>query len=155
MQLTAAKLLSADVLMLAGPSGHSDMDDMSGVRTCWRTSLLASSVPHTSTPFLEQDVHAQRRLPEPQTGNLQGHEERQPFRVCLEVQFGRTFTDLLNATTRRDGKRYVAGVVRYWSRHHRLSQVMATSKRVADDLTCLIDPANAPIFGIDILGKDD
>ena len=54
MQLTAAKLLSADVLMLAGPSGHSDMDDMSGVRTCWRTSLLASSVPYTSTPFLEQ-----------------------------------------------------------------------------------------------------
>ena len=74
MQLTAAKLLSADVLMLAGPSGHSDINDMSGVRTCWRTSLLASSVPHTSTPFLEQDVHAQRRLPEPQTGNLQGHE---------------------------------------------------------------------------------
>ena len=54
MQLTAAKLLSADVLMLAGPSGHSDMNDMSGWRTCWRTSLLASSVPHTSTPFLDK-----------------------------------------------------------------------------------------------------
>ena len=54
MQLTAAKLLNANVLMLAGPMGHSDMNDMSGLRTGWRTSLPASSVPHTSTPFLDK-----------------------------------------------------------------------------------------------------
>ena len=54
MQLTAAKLLNADVLMLDGPTGHSDMNDMSGLRTGWRPSLAASSVPHTSTPFLDK-----------------------------------------------------------------------------------------------------
>ena len=53
-QLTAAKLLNADVLMLDGPTGHSDMNDMSGLRTGWRPSLAASSVPHTSTPFLDK-----------------------------------------------------------------------------------------------------
>ena len=60
---------------------------------------------------------------------------------------------MLNATTRRDGKRYVTGVVGVGQDITELSQVMATSKRVADDLTCLIDTANAPIFGIDTLGK--
>ena len=86
---------------------------------------------------------------------MQLQEERQPFLVCLEAQFGRTFTGLLNATTRRDGKRYVTGVAGVGQDITELSQVMATSKRVADDLACLIDPANAPIFGIDILGKGD
>ena len=62
---------------------------------------------------------------------------------------------MLNATTRRDGKRNVTGVVGVGQDITELSQVMATSKRVADDLTCLIDPANAPIFCIDILGKGD
>ena len=32
-------------------------------------------------------------------------------------------------------------------------QAMAMSKRLADDLTRLIETANAPIFGIDTLGK--
>ena len=60
---------------------------------------------------------------------------------------------MLNATTRRDGKRNVTGVVGVGQDSTELSQVMATSKRVADDLTCLIDTANAPIFGIDTNGK--
>ena len=47
-QLTAAKFLNADVLMLDGPTGHSGMNDTSGLRTGWRTSLAASSVPHTT-----------------------------------------------------------------------------------------------------------
>ena len=77
------------------------------------------------------------------------------FEFALKSKFGRTFTVLLNATTRRDGKGNVTGVVGVGQDITELSQVMATSKRVADDLTCLIDPANAPIFGIDILGKGD
>ena len=54
MQLTAAKLLNADVLMLDEPTGHSDVNDMRGLRTGWRPSLAASSVPHTSAPFLDK-----------------------------------------------------------------------------------------------------
>ena len=34
-----------------------------------------------------------------------------------------------------------------------LNQVLAESKRVADDLTRLIETANAPIFGIDTAGE--
>ena len=84
---------------------------------------------------------------------MQLQEERQPFRVYLEVQVREDIYVLLNATTRRDGKRNATGVVGVGQDITELSQVMATSKRVADDLTCLIDTANAPIFGIDILGK--
>ena len=70
MQLTDAKLLNADALMLMA-YGHSDMNDMSALRTGWRPSLTASSVPHTQT-IPGQDVHARRRLPGPQLEAFKG-----------------------------------------------------------------------------------
>ena len=60
---------------------------------------------------------------------------------------------LLNATTRHDGK----AVSQAWwvlVKTSLRNQVLAASKRVADDLTRLIDTANAPIFGIDTHGKN-
>ncbi len=45
MHHTAAKLLNADFLMLDDPWGHLNANDMRGLRTGWRPSLAASSVP--------------------------------------------------------------------------------------------------------------
>ena len=57
MQLTDAKPLNADALMLMA-YGHSDMNDMSGLRTGWRPSLTASSVPHTQTILDKMCMHS-------------------------------------------------------------------------------------------------
>lgn len=59
----------------------------------------------------------------------------------------------MNATPRRDGKGNVIGVVGVGQDITELDKVMGESKRVADDLTRLIETANAPIFGIDRDGK--
>ena len=71
----------------------------------------------------------------------------------LESEHGDAFTVLLHATTRRDAKGNSTGVVGVGQDITERNQVMATSKRVADDLTRLIDTANVPIFGIDTFGK--
>ena len=71
----------------------------------------------------------------------------------LESEHGDAFTVLLHATTRRDAKGNSTGVVGVGQDITKRNQVMATSKRVADDLTRLIDTANVPIFGIDTFGK--
>ena len=71
----------------------------------------------------------------------------------LESEHGDAFTVLLHATTRRDAKGNGTGVVGVGQDITERNQVMATSKRVADDLTRLIDTANVPIFGIDTFGK--
>ena len=70
----------------------------------------------------------------------------------MKSRHGEAFTVLLNATTRRDGK---AMSQAWWVlvKTSLRNQVLAASKRVADDLTRLIDTANAPIFGIDTHGK--
>ena len=60
---------------------------------------------------------------------------------------------MLNATTRRDSKGNVTGVVGIGQDITELNQVLAESKRVADDLTRLIETASAPVFGIDTAGK--
>eukprot|EP00930_Biecheleria_cincta_P053498 TRINITY_DN3901_c0_g1_i2.p1 TRINITY_DN3901_c0_g1~~TRINITY_DN3901_c0_g1_i2.p1 ORF type:complete len:3527 (-),score=831.98 TRINITY_DN3901_c0_g1_i2:238-9594(-) len=75
------------------------------------------------------------------------------FELSLLSKHGERYTVLLNATTRRDGKGAVTGVVGVGQDITELNQVLAQSKRVADDLTRLIDTANAPIFGIDVNGN--
>ncbi len=67
--------------------------------------------------------------------------------LVLKSKHDATFTVLLNATTRRDAKGNVTGVVGVGQDITELNQVLAASKRVADDLTRLIETANAPIFG--------
>jgi len=59
---------------------------------------------------------------------------------------------LLNATTRRDADGNITGVVGVGQDITDLRHIMVESKRVADDLTRVIDTANAPIFGIDTHG---
>ena len=75
MPLTVAELLNADVLTLDGPTGHLDMNDMSGLRIGWRPSLAASSAPHTATPLLTS-VHAQRRPPGAQLKTFKDTKDR-------------------------------------------------------------------------------
>jgi len=75
------------------------------------------------------------------------------FELPLISKHGERYTVLLNATTRRDGKGQITGVVGVGQDITELNQVLASSKRIADDLTRLIETANAPIFGIDTEGK--
>ena len=61
--------------------------------------------------------------------------------VCWQV--------LLNATTRKDATGKIVGVVGVGQDITLMKAAQAEQRRVADDLTLLIDTANAPIFGID------
>jgi len=80
-------------------------------------------------------------------------DETANFELPLLSKSGQRLTVLLNATTRRDAKGQAIGVVGVGQDITELNHVMAESKRVADDLTRLIETANAPIFGIDRNGK--
>eukprot|EP00928_Gymnodinium_smaydae_P025619 TRINITY_DN2034_c0_g1_i3.p1 TRINITY_DN2034_c0_g1~~TRINITY_DN2034_c0_g1_i3.p1 ORF type:complete len:1797 (-),score=398.49 TRINITY_DN2034_c0_g1_i3:86-5419(-) len=75
------------------------------------------------------------------------------YTLPLIAKFGERYTVLLNATTQRDAQGRIIGVVGVGQDITQLNQVMAESKRIADDLTRLIDTANAPIFGIDTKGN--
>lgn len=86
------------------------------------------------------------------TRALQGIETSN-FELPTLSKNGKRFTVLLNATTRRDAKGQVTGVLGVGQDITELNNVLAESKRTADDLTRLIDTANAPIFGIDTEGR--
>jgi PAS domain S-box-containing protein len=60
---------------------------------------------------------------------------------------------LLNATTRRNAKGDAVGVVGVGQDITELDSYRSEMERVAQDLTLLIDTANAPIFGIDAEGN--
>lgn len=75
------------------------------------------------------------------------------YTLPLMSKFGKRYTVLLNATTRRDAKGKITGVVGVGQDITEVNQAMAESKRIADDLMRLIETANAPIFGIDTGGK--
>eukprot|EP00931_Biecheleriopsis_adriatica_P080436 TRINITY_DN5377_c0_g1_i8.p1 TRINITY_DN5377_c0_g1~~TRINITY_DN5377_c0_g1_i8.p1 ORF type:complete len:257 (-),score=61.52 TRINITY_DN5377_c0_g1_i8:29-799(-) len=79
--------------------------------------------------------------------NALNGKETANFEFVLMSKHGEKFTVLLNATTRRDGKGNITGVVGVGQDITELNKVLAQSKLVADDLTRLIDTANAPIFG--------
>jgi len=83
---------------------------------------------------------------------LQGQETAN-YELPLVSKHGKQYTVLLNATARCDARGKIIGVVGVGQDITELKQVMAEAKRVADDLTRLIDTANAPIFGIDIYGN--
>eukprot|EP00931_Biecheleriopsis_adriatica_P113086 TRINITY_DN8800_c0_g1_i1.p1 TRINITY_DN8800_c0_g1~~TRINITY_DN8800_c0_g1_i1.p1 ORF type:complete len:1688 (+),score=411.50 TRINITY_DN8800_c0_g1_i1:35-5065(+) len=78
--------------------------------------------------------------------------ETNNFSLPLVAKFGKRYTVLLNATTRRDNRGMISGVVGVGQDITELNSTIAESKRVADDLMRLIETANAPIFGIDTLG---
>eukprot|EP00425_Heterocapsa_triquetra_P039042 CAMPEP_0195078292 /NCGR_PEP_ID=MMETSP0448-20130528/20509_1 /TAXON_ID=66468 /ORGANISM="Heterocapsa triquestra, Strain CCMP 448" /LENGTH=437 /DNA_ID=CAMNT_0040111019 /DNA_START=40 /DNA_END=1350 /DNA_ORIENTATION=+ len=80
-------------------------------------------------------------------------QETANFELPLLSKFGERYTVLLNATARRDAKGSIIGVVGVGQDITALNRAMAESKRVADDLTRLIETANAPIFGVDTGGR--
>ena len=85
-----------------------------------------------------------RALCEPQTDN---------FEFPFITKSGKRVEVLLNATTRRDTTGKTLGVVGVGQDITELKAGKAELQRVANDLTLLIDTANAPIFGIDSDGK--
>ena len=79
--------------------------------------------------------------------------ETSNYEFPLFTKSGKRVDILLNSTTRLDAARDVIGVVGVGQDITELADVRAEQARVADDLTRLIDTANAPIIGIDAQGR--
>ena len=82
---------------------------------------------------------------------LQGM-ETDNFEFPFITKSGQRVEVLLNATTRRDTTGQTLGVVGVGQDITELKRGKVELQRVANDLTLLIDTANAPIFGIDAGG---
>ena len=82
-----------------------------------------------------------------------GGQETSNYEFPLFTKQGERLDVLLNSTTRRDATGSVIGVVGVGQDITELAQALAEQERVADDLTRLIDTANAPIIGIDANGR--
>merc|ERR1711871_1831952 len=80
-------------------------------------------------------------------------EEAANFEFPLITKHGKRVDVLLNATSRRDARGDVMGVVGIGQDITGRKTTEASLKLVANGLTNLIDTANAPIFGIDQLGR--
>jgi PAS domain S-box-containing protein len=80
-------------------------------------------------------------------------EETANFEFSLFTQSGDRVNVLLNSTTRRDASGKTVGVVGVGQDITELNKVLVEQARISNDLTRLIDTANAPIFGIDAYGK--
>ena len=81
-----------------------------------------------------------------------GGTETDNFEFPFITKDGTRVEVLLNATTRRDTTGKTLGVVGVGQDITELKAGKAELQRVANDLTLLIDTANAPIFGIDARG---
>ena len=75
------------------------------------------------------------------------------FEFPLYTKSGERVEILLNAATRRNAKGDISGVVGVGQDITELNRGKAELARVANDLSMLIESANAPIIGIDTLGK--
>jgi PAS domain S-box-containing protein len=80
-------------------------------------------------------------------------EETANFEFPLFTKSGDRVDVLLNSTTRRDASGKIVGVVGVGQDITKLNKVLVEQARISNDLTRLIDTANAPIFGIDADGK--
>jgi len=80
-------------------------------------------------------------------------EEAANFEFPLVTKDGRRVEVLLNATSRRDARGDIIGVVGIGQDITGRKETETKLDLVAKDLTNLIDTANAPIFGIDPLGR--
>eukprot|EP00929_Paragymnodinium_shiwhaense_P080219 TRINITY_DN4181_c1_g1_i1.p1 TRINITY_DN4181_c1_g1~~TRINITY_DN4181_c1_g1_i1.p1 ORF type:complete len:2022 (+),score=462.95 TRINITY_DN4181_c1_g1_i1:170-6235(+) len=80
-------------------------------------------------------------------------EESVNVEFALESKDGQRIEILLNATPRRGTSGQVTGMVGVGQDITSLRKAMVQSTQVADDLTRLIDSANAPILGIDRSGN--
>jgi PAS domain S-box-containing protein len=82
---------------------------------------------------------------------LQG-EESANYEFPLYTKTGDRVDVLLNSTSRRDAAGHIMGVVGVGQDITELNKIRLEQESVANDLTQLIDTANAPIFGIDAAG---
>ena len=80
-------------------------------------------------------------------------EETANFELPLFNKSGYRVDVLLNSTTRRDASGKIIGVVGVGQDITELNRVRVEQESVANELTQLIDTANAPIFGIDDQGQ--
>ena len=83
---------------------------------------------------------------------LQGYETAN-YEFPLFTRSGDRVDVLLNSTTRRDAAGHIVGVVGVGQDITELNKVRIEQARIADDMTQLVDTANAPIFGIDAQGN--
>jgi len=79
-------------------------------------------------------------------------DETANYEFPLFTKSGARVDVLLNSTTRRDTTGKIVGVVGVGQDITELNKVRKEQESVANDLTQLIDTANAPIFGIDAAG---
>ena len=79
--------------------------------------------------------------------------ETSNYEFPLFTKSGDRLDVLLNSTTRRDASGQVVGVVGVGQDITELARVRAEQEQIAEDLTRLIDTANAPIIGIDAEGR--
>jgi len=80
-------------------------------------------------------------------------EETDNYEVPLFTKGGDRIMVLLNATTRRDAKGDIVGVVGVGQDITKMDAFRTEMERTATELTQLIDTANAPIFGVDTDGN--
>jgi PAS domain S-box-containing protein len=79
-------------------------------------------------------------------------EETANYEFPLYTKSGDRVDVLLNSTTRRNANGTIIGVVGVGQDITTLNETLREQESVANDLTQLIDTANAPIFGIDAKG---
>jgi len=79
-------------------------------------------------------------------------EETANFKLPLIKNGQQNAVLLLNATTRRGPDGATIGVIGVGQDITLINAMTAEQQRVADDLSRLIDSANAPIFGVDTAG---
>ena len=80
-------------------------------------------------------------------------EETANYEFPLFTKSGNRVDVLLNSTTRRDASGRIIGVVGVGQDITELKKVLAEQASIANEMTQLVDTANAPIFGIDAQGK--
>jgi len=99
--------------------------------------------------FITQDYREQVQVVLTQA--CQGTETAN-FEFPLMTKDGRRIDVLLNATTRRDAAGSITGVVGVGQDITNMRRALTESKTLAEDLSRLIETANAPIFGVNVEG---
>jgi PAS domain S-box-containing protein len=105
---------------------------------------------HLVADFITDDYKASVGLV---LANALKGDETANYEFPLYTKAGDRIDILLNSTTRRDASGQIWGVVGVGQDITELNKVRIEQANIANELTQLIDTANAPIFGIDFQGN--